>query len=353
MAAFCRLLSSLDNMLYTPPFTTLNAKDPFMKRPMVFVTRVIPEAGLKLLQEACTVQLWQADAPPPADILFREAAAADGLLCLITDHIDAALMDAAPGLKVISQMAVGYDNIDIPAATARRIPVGHTPGVLSDTTADLAFALLMAAARRISEGERYVRGGHWHTWSPTLLMGHDIYKATLGIVGMGRIGLAMAQRGRGFEMPVLYANPSPVPQADAAGYTRVPLDTLLAESDFVSLHTPLTPDTHHLINAAALDKMKPTAILINTARGPVVDPDALYVALKTGRIAAAALDVTEPEPLPITNPLLSLDNCLVVPHIASSSVTTRNRMARMAAENLLAGLRGERLPHCVNPQVYA
>jgi len=286
-------------------------------------------------------------------VLRRETTHVDGLLTLLSDRIDADLIQAARHrLKVISQMAVGFDNVDVPAATAARIPVGNTPGVLTDTTADFAFALLMAAARRISEGERFVRAGKWRTWGPTLLMGQDIHGATLGIIGMGRIGLAMARRAAGFDMRVIYADRDDVPEANTIGARRRTFDEALAESDFLSLHTPLTDETHHLINADALKRMKPTAVLINTARGPVVDPRALAHALANGTIAYAALDVTEPEPIPMESPLLTLDNCLIVPHIASSSIATRTRMAVMAAENLLAGLAGERLPYCVNPQVY-
>jgi glyoxylate reductase len=255
---------------------------------------------------------------------------------------------------VISNYAVGYDNVDLAAATVRGIPVGNTPGVLTETTADMAFALLMAAARRVVEGAEYARAGRWRTWGPTLLLGHDVHGATLGIVGMGRIGQAVTRRASGFEMRVVYFDPycdsGKGPFVDVA--VRCSLDELLAEADFISLHVPLSKETYHLIDANALAKTKPTAVLINTSRGPVVDHDALYEALVAGRIAYAALDVTEPEPLPADHRLLTLPNCLVVPHIASASWATRTRMAVMAAENLLAGLRGERLPHCVNPEVY-
>jgi lactate dehydrogenase-like 2-hydroxyacid dehydrogenase len=231
--------------------------------------------------------------------------------------------------------------------------VGHTPGVLTETTADMAFALLMAAARRIVEGVEYVRAGNWHTWHPRLLLGHDIHGATLGIVGMGRIGQAVTRRAAGFDMRVIYYDPFCDP--DKAPFEGVAvhcsLDQLLQESDFISLHVPLTGDTHHLIGEAALACVKPTAVLVNTARGPIVDADALYDALEGGRLAYAALDVTDPEPLPAGHKLLALPNCLVVPHIASASHATRNKMAVMAAENLLAGLRGTRLPHCVNPEL--
>lgn len=324
-----------------------------MALPKVFVSRVIPEKGLEQLRKVAEVDLWEGEVEPPYEILRERVRGADGLLCMLTDRIDAALMDAGgPGLKVISQMAVGYDNIDIAAATARHIPVGHTPGVLTDTTADFAFALLMAGARRIVEGDAYVRAGNWKTWGPTLLMGHDIHGATLGLVGFGRIGQGMARRAAGFGMKLLACDPGAnAGIAQALGVHLVSLDQLLAEADFVSLHTPLTPETRHLMNTEAFAKMKSTSVLINTARGGVVDQEALYHALKAGQISYAALDVTDPEPLPANHALLSLPNCLIVPHIASSSLTTRNRMASMAAANLEAGLKGEPLPYCVNPQV--
>lgn len=323
-------------------------------RPLVFVTRRIPEEGLTLVRQACEVRLWEGELPPPKDVLLREVPACDGLLCLLTDPIDAEVIAAGTRLRVISQMAVGVDNIDLEAATARGIPVGHTPGVLTEATADFTFALLMAAARRIPEGVDYVRAGKWRTWEPMGLLGVDVWGATLGIVGMGRIGTAVARRARGFAMRVLYYDPNRRPELEAElGVEYAELDDLLAQADFVTLHCPLTPQTRHLINEAALRRMKPTAILINAARGPVVDTDALLRALSEGWIRAAALDVTDPEPLPPDHPLLSLPNCIVVPHIASATVSTRNRMARMAAENLLAGLRGERLPYCANPEVYS
>lgn len=319
-------------------------------QPKVIVTRVIPAAGLERLRAACQIQVWEEELPPPYDWLLANVKGADGLLTLLTDRIDAGLMDAAgPQLKVISQMAVGYDNIDVPAATARGIAVGHTPGVLTEATADFTWALLTAAARRVVEGDRFARTGRWRTWGPTLLLGQDLYRATLGIVGLGRIGQAVARRAAGFSMRVLYHARHPNPDLEASlGLTYVDLETLLRESDFVSLHTPLTEATHHLISRPQLALMKPTAILINTARGPVVDPEALFQALAGGQIAGAALDVTEPEPLPADHPLYGLDNIIICPHIASASVTTRNRMALMAAENLIAGLQGQPLPHCVN-----
>jgi glyoxylate reductase len=323
-----------------------------MTQPRVLVTRIIPDAGLEPIRQNCDMQLWEGDEPPARQWILSEIAGAAGLLPLVTDTIDAEVMDAAPELKVISNFAVGYDNIDIAAATERGIPVGNTPGVLTETSADLAFALLLAAARRLSESERYVRAGRWKTWGPTLFQGLDVHGATLGIIGLGRIGQAVARRARGFRMRLLYQGGSDDQAAAELGAERRSLDDLLRESDFVSLHPPLNADTYHLIDARALSLMKSTAILVNTGRGGLVDPQALYEALRTGQIAYAALDVTEPEPIPPDDPLLTLENCLVVPHIASSTVATRNKMASIAAENLLAGLRGQRLPHCVNPEVY-
>jgi lactate dehydrogenase-like 2-hydroxyacid dehydrogenase len=323
-------------------------------KPKVYVTRQVPQAGIDMVQSECEVEMWEGELPVPRDVLLEKVRDLDGLYCLLTERIDDELLDAAPGLRVISNMAVGFDNVDVAACTARGIPVGNTPGVLTDTTADLSFALLMAAARRIVEGADYVRAGRWKTWGPMLLMGPDIHGATLGILGLGRIGQAIARRAGGFDMRVLYYDIQPMPEAEAAvGATYTDMDTLLAESDFVSLHVNLTEATYHLIGQEELRKMKPTAVLVNAARGGVVDPKALYEALRDGEIAYAALDVTEPEPIPEDDPLLSLPNCIVVPHIASASVATRTKMATMAAENLLAGLRGDPLPNCVNPEVQA
>ncbi len=324
-----------------------------MAQPKVFVTRMIPEEGLTLLRAACQVDLWEGDMPPSRDVLLRRVRGVDGILSLLTERIDAEIMETAGSkLRVISNYAVGYDNIDIPAATARGIPVGHTPGILTETTADFAFALLMAAARHIVAANAYVHNGRWKTWGPKVLLGVDIHGATLGLIGFGRIGQAMARRARGFDMRVLYYDPSVPAETAPEGCRAVDLDTLLREADFISLHTPLTEKTRHMIDAAAFAKMKPTAVLVNTARGPIVEPQALYQALAEKRIFAAGLDVTEPEPLPTDSPLLSLDNLVVAPHIGSASRATRGKMAQVAAQNLLAGLRGERLPHCVNPQVY-
>jgi len=324
-----------------------------MSKPKVFVTRIIRDKGLDLVKGFCEADVWPDELPPSRDVLLQRAHGVDGLLCLLTDKIDSEVMDAVgPQLKVISNHAVGFDNIDVTAATARRIPVGNTPNILTDATADFAFTLMMAAGRRLLESERFVRAGRWKTWGPSLFLGADLKGATLGLIGFGRIGKAMAKRALGFEMRVIYADPNQkesYPELDAR---RVDLDTLLRESDFISLHTPLTPDTRHLINSSTLGKMKPSAVLVNTSRGPIVDQDALYRALKENRIFAAALDVTDPEPLPMDSPLLALENCIIAPHIASASTYSRDMMAYLAAQNLIAGLKGERLPNCVNPQVY-
>jgi lactate dehydrogenase-like 2-hydroxyacid dehydrogenase len=326
-----------------------------MSEPRVYVTRIIPEGGLRLVREACDAEIWEGETPPPREVLLERVRGVDGLLSLLTDKVDAELMDAAgPQLKVISNYAVGYNNIDVEAATERGIAVGNTPGVLTDTTADMAFTLLMAAARRVVEGVDYVQAGKWRTWGPTLLLGRDVHHATLGIIGFGRIGRTVAKRAQGFDMKVLFYDPmvdADDAEARELGAESVDLDTLLAESDFVSVHVPLLDETHHMIGTEALRKMRSTAILINTSRGPVVDPDALYHALAGGEIAYAALDVTEPEPIDKDSPLLDLPNCIVVPHIASASIATRTRMAEIAAENLIAGLRGEPLPAWVNPEV--
>jgi lactate dehydrogenase-like 2-hydroxyacid dehydrogenase len=324
-----------------------------MNKPKVFVTRRLLEPGLSLVQSFCEANIWPGPLPPSPEELLRCVPGLDGLLTLLTDRVDAALLEAAgPGLKVVSNCAVGVDNVDVAAATARGIPVGNTPGVLTEATADMAFALLMAAARRLPEGEREVRTGGWKTWSLDYLLGADFAGATLGIVGFGRIGRAVARRATGFGMRLLFTDPNPAAPEPGVEAVPVDFDTLLRESDFVSLHCPLTEATRGLMNAAAFDRMKPTAVLVNTSRGPVVGPEALYTALKSGKIAAAALDVTVPEPLPTDHPLLTLENCLIVPHIASAGRRTRADMSRMAAENLIAGLKGERLLNCVNPEVY-
>ena len=317
----------------------------------IFITRIIPDRGLALVKERFpTCDIWSADTPPAREELIQRVRGVDGLLCLLTEKIDGDLMDAAgPQLKVISSMSVGVDHIDVAAATVRGIPIGNTPGVLTDATADMAFALLFASARRVVEGEKYVRSGGWKTWNPKLLLGADFVGATLGIIGFGRIGRAVAKRAQGFDMHVIFYDPTAQP---VYGANPVDIDTLLRMSDFVSIHVPLTEGTRHLVNAEFLAKMKPNSILVNTSRGGVVDQSALYDVLKAEKIFAAALDVTDPEPLPMDHPLLELGNCLIVPHLGSASRHTRDMMSLLAAANLIAGLRGERLPNCVNPEVY-
>jgi len=308
---------------------------------------------MNLIRDFCEADIWPEELPPPREAILEHVHGMDGLLCLLTDQIDAGIMDeAGSGLKVISNHAVGVDNVDVAAASARAIAVGNTPGILTDATADLAFALLLAAGRRVAEGERLVKSGGWKTWGPAFMLGADLAGATLGIVGFGRIGRAVARRAMGFGMRIIFSDPSQSAPEPGVAATRVDLDTLLREADFISLHTPLTDETRDLVNADTLGRMKATAVLINTSRGPVVDQQALYKALVSKRIFAAALDVTVPEPLPPDDPLLTLENCLIVPHIASASWRTRERMSLMAAENLIAGLKGERLPNCVNPEVY-
>jgi glyoxylate reductase len=303
----------------------------------VFITRALPFDSIDRLRAAHEVEEWPGAMPPEPDALRAGVAEAEGLLSLITDRVDAAVLDAAPKLRAIANMAVGTDNIDVEAAAARGIAVGNTPDVLTDATADLAFALLLALARRIVPGAAIVRAGEWRTWEPAGDLGADLVGHTLGIVGWGRIGQAVARRAGGFGMEVIHSSRS----------SGVSLEELLERSDFVSLHTPLTPETRHLIDAGALVLMKPTALLINTARGNVVDQDALREALHAGTIGGAALDVTDPEPLPADHPLLDAPNLLVVPHVGSATVRTRAKMAAMAVENLLAALDGRSMPHPV------
>ena len=318
-------------------------------KPKVFVTRHLPEMATNELLRACEVEIWDFESPPPYETIKEKVSDKEGLLCLLTDRIDAELMEAGPNLKVISQCAVGYDNIDVPAATQRGIPIGNTPGVLTEATADFAFTLLMAAARRVPEAYNYVRAGNWETWGLTILLGQEVFGATLGIIGLGRIGQAVAKRACGFEMRLLYYDHVRQPEMEAElGVEYRSFEDLLRESDYVSLHVSLTPETQGFIDADAFALMKPTAILINTARGPVVDSEALYEALKSGQIASAALDVTDPEPLPADHKLLQLPNLIVAPHIASGTVTSRTQMARMAVKNLVAGVQGKPLPFPVN-----
>jgi glyoxylate reductase len=321
-------------------------------RPRVFVARRLPDEGLAVVRAACDMDLWDGDLPPPRAELLRRVAGVDGALTLLTDKVDDEFLDAAgPQLRVVSNYAVGFDNVDVAACARRGVKVGNTPGVLTDTTADLAFALLMAAARRLPEGDRFVRDGKWKTWGPLLLLGPDVHGATIGIVGFGRIGQAVARRAQGFGMEILYHDLEPLPASvsEPLGATYLRLEELLPRADFVTLHVNLSPVTRHLINEKTLALMKPTAILVNTSRGPVVDQVALASALRDGVISAAALDVTDPEPIPMDDPLVGMDNCLIVPHIASASRATRGKMAEMAAANLIAGVRGESLPTEVPP----
>jgi glyoxylate reductase len=324
-------------------------------RPRVFVARRIPDAGLGPILDACDTTVWETDGPPSRKELLAAIAGCDGVLTMLTDRVDDAFLDAAgPGLRVVSSMAVGFDNIDVDACTRRQVAVGNTPGVLTETTADLAWALILAAARRLPEGERFVRSGGWRTWQPMHQLGMDVHGSTLGIVGFGRIGQAVARRALGFGMPILYASRTRAEPAveNALRSTWVSFEELLDRADIVTVHVDLNPSTRRLIDRAALVRMKTTAILVNTTRGPVVDPAALYAALRDGEIRAAALDVTDPEPIPADDPLLTLDNCLIVPHIGSATEATRGKMASMDAANLLAGVRGERLPTPVNPEIY-
>ncbi|MCP3098746.1 D-glycerate dehydrogenase [Myxococcus sp. K15C18031901] len=323
-------------------------------RPRVFVTRQLPGEALGRLGERVDLRVWEEELPPSRDRLMEEAAGAEGLVTLLTDRVDARLLALAPGLRAVSNVAVGYDNIDVAACTRQRVAVGNTPGALTETSADFAFALILGLARRVAEADAYVRAGKWRTWSPTLLLGTDVYGATLGIVGAGGIGAAVARRARGFGMRILYTSREPKPALEAeVGARWVDKATLLAQADILSLHVPLTPQTRHWVGREELREMKPGALLVNTSRGGVVDPEALVEALRGGRLGGAALDVTEPEPLPVDSPLMTLPNVLLAPHIASASHATRGRMASMAVDNLLAALEGRRPPHCVNPEVFA
>ena len=323
-----------------------------MTKPRVFVTRVIAQEALDKIAQVTETEVWPEELPPSYEVLLEKTRDAEGLLTLLTDKVDATLIKTASKLKVISNLAVGYNNIDIAEATKSHIVVGYTPGVLTETTADLTFALLMAAARRVVEADKYTRKGWWKTWGPMILLGQDIHHATLGIIGLGRIGAEVAKRAKGFDMKVLYYDELRRSEEEERllGVEYVSeLAKLFTGADFISVHVPLLPQTHHLIGAAEFAMMKPTAIFINTSRGPVVDQKALYEALKSG-LFAAAIDVTEVEPISPDDPLLTLDNVIITPHIASASFTTRKNMALIAAENLLAGLRSEMPPYCANPE---
>jgi glyoxylate reductase len=321
------------------------------QKPLVAVTRPIPEAGMRILRESCEIRLWDEELPPPPAQIDTLLEGVDGVLSLATDRIDGDMLDRHPGLKVISNFAVGYDNLDVAAATARGIAVCNTPGVLTNATAELAFSLLLSTSRRIPEAADYVRDGKWKTWGPLLLLGANVTGATIGIVGFGRIGQAVAKMASGFGMTILTHDRSPeTKDAHGLDVRFVDIDTLLAEADFVTLHVAYSPETHHLIDADALRKMKKTAILINTARGPVVDTEALVTALENGEIRAAGLDVTDPEPLPADHPLVAMPNCVVLPHIGSATMQSREAMATLAARNLVAVLEGRRPEAIVNPE---
>ncbi len=307
----------------------------------VFVTRELVGDGLDRLLAEHDVELWPQDVVIPRQELVAGVAEAEGLLSMLTDPIDAELIAGAPKLRAVSNCAVGTDNVDLDAATARGIPVGNTPEVLTGSTADLAVALMLAVGRRLTEGDRLVRADGWQAWSPHFMLGRDLHDTTVGIVGAGRIGSAVASRVEAFGCEVL-----------VAGRDRASLDRVLAESDFVTLHCPLTPQTHHLIGEPELRAMRETAYLVNTARGPIVDTGALERALGEGWIAGAALDVTDPEPLPGDHPLLAAPNLTVVPHVGSATERTRAAMGDLAVDNLLAALAGKRMPRCANPDVY-
>ena len=300
----------------------------------VLVTRRLPGDALDRLASVHESEVWPGPGAPPREVLLERVGEVEGLLSMLVDRIDAELLDAAPRLKAVANCAVGFDNIDLEACRARNVAVGNTPDVLTESTADVAFALILAAARRLPEGMAAVRDGGWGDWEPDWMLGLELHGATLGIVGYGRIGQAVARRGRGFGMHIIHTK-------------EQPLESVLANSDVVSIHVPLNPETRHLIDEAALQRMKPTAILVNTARGPIVDQAALAAALGTGTIAAAALDVTDPEPLPPDDPLLKAPNLIVLPHLGSATHKTRARMADLAVDNLLAALAGEPMPHPV------
>jgi len=314
----------------------------------VFVTRHLTSDAEEKLNAFCQAEFWHKETPPPYEVLLEKTKKVDGLICLLTDPIDRHLIQEAENLKVISQVAVGVDNIDLEAASDRGIPVGHTPDLLTDATADLTFALILAAARRLGEAVDYAREGRWQTWGLTTLLGEDVHGAALGIIGMGRIGRAVARRARGFDMQILYHSRSRALEIEGElGAVYLPLPELLKQSDILTLHVPLTEETEGLIGTSQFERMKPHAILINTARGAVVDTDALVTALKRGQIGYAGLDVTDPEPLPPDHALYTLPNALILPHIGSATRTARNNIALLAVDNLIAGLQGQPLPKAV------
>ena len=325
-----------------------------MYKPRVYVTRQIFPDALDLIEKHAEMELWPDDEPPTAEQLKEALSEVDGAIINVMDRIDAPLLDAAPKLRVLSQVAVGLDNVDIPEATKRNILVGYTPGVLAKSTADLAFALLLAVARRVVESDKWVREGNWKiSHHPMFWLGSEVNGSTLGILGMGGIGLETAKRGLGFDMKVIYHSRTRKRELEKEyGFKYASLKRVLTESDFLSIHVPLTPETHHFISEKQLKMMKPSAILVNLARGAVVDTEALYEALLKGQISGAGLDVFDPEPVPPDHPILGLDNVVVLPHIGSASSRSRREMHLLAARNLLAGLKGERLEECANPELY-
>jgi glyoxylate reductase len=325
-----------------------------LRQPSVFVTRKIPQAGLALLQDRFAVNVWPHDRPPTAQELIDNARGRDALVTLLTEKVDAALFAAAPDVRIVANVAVGFDNFDVPAATKAGVVLTNTPGVLDDTTADLAFALLLTTARRLVEGDKLMRSGRWSGWGIMQLLGHDVHHAKLGIVGFGRIGRGVAKRASGFSMDVSYYDAVRAPEdvERELGVRYVPFDALLRESDFITLHVPLIPETHHLMNAAAFSKMKKSAILINTSRGPVIDEAALVAALRQGTIAAAGLDVYEHEPK-LSPGLAELENVVLLPHIGSASIATRSKMAEMAANNVISFFAGKTPPNAINPEALA
>lgn len=323
------------------------------ENPRIFLTRELPPESMKLLAKNSRLTCNPDDRVLTKEEIVEGVRSADGLLCLLTDSIDGEIMDANPELRVVANFAVGFNDIDVSAATQRRIPVTNTPGVLTDTTADMAWALMMAAARRLVEGDRLVRSRSWQGWGPLQLLGTDITGATLGLIGMGRIGKAMARRARGFELDVIYWNRTRLDrdEEESLGVTYRPMEYVLCESDFVSLHVALNEATVHLIGDYELKEMKRTAVIINTARGPIIDEKALVRALSSGEIAAAGLDVYENEPI-LEPELLEMENVVVAPHLGSATIGTRTKMGNMAAENCLRACSGHRPPNLVNPEVY-
>ena len=328
-----------------------------METNRVLVTRRIFPEALDLIAQHAQLEVWPEEFPPTPEQLTELAATqrVHGLLTNVLDRVDAGLMDAAPLLRVISQVSVGLDNVDLAEASRRGIPVGYTPGVLAKATADLGFGLLLAAARRITHSDRWTREGNWRlAHHPMYWLGTEVHEATLGIIGLGQIGLEMAKRAQGFDMKVIYYSRTRKPDLETShGLEYAEFDPLLTSADFVSLHVPLTSETRHLIGEPELRRMKSSAILINLSRGPVVDNNALCTALQEGWIQAAGLDVTDPEPIPENDPLLTLDNVVVTPHIGSASIASRRTTCLLAARNLVAGIEGQRLEQCANPEVYA